>query len=318
MNFINPSVELLEINKPYNLDNAYKHIEYCGRTCYKSHDKITPDSAVKFVENMKKSGHGSVLEHGAIYLFESFNYPGPNGGGLLKYKDNKYSKFQAIGREVDSSAPDWIDGYYVTTNLRVLVEHNWFDDLQYLCEPTEFHEPRITFKFTTDIGVTREFNRHRVNSPSEESTRYCNYSKDKFGGELSIALSEDISEDSIKQCISNWSMYDKSEEDTFINMCYSISKGEDDNFNIIDTWLFANLSAQWSYMKLIDLGWKAQQARRVLPLDTKSELVHTAYLSDWLHFLSLRSPKYGAQGVHPDAAFIADKVYDILKERYNI
>lgn len=306
MKLIEPSVELLKINEPYNLNNVYKHIEYCGRTCYKSHDKITPDSAINFVENMKKSGHGSVLEHGALYL--TMQYGGASrkeSDAIEKYTKNKYSKYN---QDEDSR-------YYITTNLRVLVENGWLEDLQYICEPTEYHEPRITFKFTADIGVTREFNRHRVNSPSEESTRYCNYSKDKFGSELSVALSKDIPEEELKESLNAWG-YD--EDDAFRTMCSAIHTKNDNCFDTIGTWLFANLASQWSYMRLIDLGWKPQQARRILPLDTKSELVHTAFLSDWLHFLSLRSPKYGAQGVHPDAAFLADKVYDILNEIYNI
>lgn len=308
MNFVNPSVELINLANPYNLDNVYKHIEYCGRTCYKSHDKITPDSAIKFVENMKKSGHGSVLEHGTIYL----DVPQSTTDChriVSKYVSNKYSIVN------HNSVNHSQEHYYVSTNLRVLVENGWLDDLQYICEPTEYHELRITFKFTADIGVTREFNRHRVNSPSEESTRYCNYSKDKFGSELSVALSKDIPEEELKESLNAWG-YD--EDDAFRTMCSAIHTKNDNCFTTIGTWLFANLASQWSYMRLIDLGWKPQQARRILPLDTKSELVHTAFLSDWLHFLSLRSPKYGAQGVHPDAAFLANKVYDILNEKYSI
>ena len=263
---------------------------------------------------MKKSGHGSVLEHGAVYL-EIPCYTNDNTSHIVyDYIKNKYSvvrdKYGIISDmfQFDSTV-------YITTNFRVLVENGWMDDLKYLCEPTEYHEPRITLKFTADIGVTREFNRHRVNSPSEESTRYCNYSKDKFGSELSVALSKDIPEEELKKSLNAWG-YD--EDDAFRTMCLAIHTKSDICFNTIDTWLFANLASQWSYMRLIDLGWKPQQARRILPLDTKSELVHTAFLSDWLHFLSLRSPKYGAQGVHPDAAFLADKVYDILNEKYSI
>ena len=77
---------------------------------------------------------------------------------------------------------------YVTLNYRHIVENGWIDDLQYLCDPTEHHERRYTFKVTTSIGVTRELNRHRVNSIAEQSTRYCNYSKDKFGNEVTFCI----------------------------------------------------------------------------------------------------------------------------------
>ena len=82
----------------------------------------------------------------------------------------------------------------------------------------------------------------------------------------------------------------------------------------MDTWLFANLACEWAYMRLIDLGWKPQQARRVLPLDTKTELIHTAFVSDWKHFLSLRSSDYGATGAHSDASYTANQLYAKLRE----
>lgn len=84
--------------------------------------------------------------------------------------------------------------YYITTNYRVIVENNWFEDLDYICEPTEWHEKRITVRFTTQIAVSREANRHRVDSVAEQSTRYCNYSKDKFGGEIAINKPKWVSE----------------------------------------------------------------------------------------------------------------------------
>lgn len=99
------------------------------------------------------------------------------------YRENKYSKVMQIGSD-----------YYITTNYRVIVENNWFEDLDYICEPTEWHEKRITVRFTTQIAVSREANRHRVDSVAEQSTRYCNYSKDKFGGEIAINKPKWVSE----------------------------------------------------------------------------------------------------------------------------
>ena len=194
-----------------------------------------------------------------------------------------------------------------------MIEHfapEYIEELieKYLCEPTEHHAKRVTVKFTTGIDITREFNRHRVNSMAESSTRYCNYSKDKFGNEISIVSNTDISLNEANDAYQDWI-------GGFPSMCAAIGAGDLKDFEIIDTWLFANLACEWSYMRLIELGWKPQQARRVLPLDTKSELIHTAFTSDWEHFFSLRSDKHGATGVHPDAAYLANKLRQLFIEK---
>ena len=148
MKLIKPSFEILE--QLPGLEGVYKQIELAGRTCYKSEDKITEDSAKEFVDRMIKSGHGAMLEHGTIYLFAN-RYPHAAGSPLSKYKDNKFSRFNKNN-----------NGNYVTTNLRVLVENNWMEDLQYICAPTEYHEKRHTVKFTCDRGVSHEFVRHKI------------------------------------------------------------------------------------------------------------------------------------------------------------
>lgn len=266
-------------------NNGIICIRYNGKTCwigncYKSEDKITEDSAKAFVDRMIKSGHGAMLEHGTVYLKL------PTGLQLSdKYKKNKYS--------IITLTPG-IDPYWaVTTNYRVLVENNWLNDLQYICEPTEYHEKRITVKWTCDRGVSHEFVRHRIFSFAMESTRYCNYSKDKFGNELTFI-------------IPSW--LDWKEE--------TIHKGdfEKSGSGSIDSQLFISslLNAEDSYLRLIKEGWKAQQARQVLPNALKTELVMTGFESDWKHFFSLRSPKAGATGVHPDAAYLADMLYNKL------
>lgn len=183
MKLIKPYFEIWE--QSAGLEGVYKQIEKVGRVCYKSEDKITEDSAKPFVDRMIKSGHGAMLEHGTVYLFcPTEEYVDSNGdvqyyNPLEKYQNNNYSAL------VDSN-----EGIYVTTNLRVLVENGWMGDLQYLCEPTEFHEKRITVHFVCDRGVSHEFVRHRVMSFAQESTRYCNYSKDKFGNELTFIIPE--------------------------------------------------------------------------------------------------------------------------------
>ena len=146
MKLIKPSFTIIEQGS--GIEGVYKQIEMAGRTCYKSEDKITETSAKEFVDRMIKSGHGAMLEHGTIYLFANW-YENEGGSPIGKYKNNKYSRYT------------WNDnGAYVTTNLRVLVENGWMDDLKYLSMPTEYHARRITVKFVCDRGVTHEFVRH--------------------------------------------------------------------------------------------------------------------------------------------------------------
>ena len=292
MKLVNPKFEILE-QEP-GLDGIYKAIERAGRTCYKSEDKITEDSAKKFVEMIINRGHTSVLEHGTVYLKAPCNmYCGELYNPLDKFFNNKYSK--CVQKD------EWV---YATTNYRVLYENNWLDDIKYLCEPTEHHYKRVCVKFTTDIGVTREANRHRVNSPSEQSTRYCNYSKDRFNNEITVCTNVDISKDNVLNAYGKWTYPEEQgtvDHSAFVCMCNTIGACKYDQFGIVDTWLFANLAAEWSYMRLIKLGWIPQQARRVLPLDLNSELVHTAFVDDWEHFFELRC----ANDAHPDIKALA-------------
>ena len=191
MKLIKPSFKIW--NQPAGLEGVYKQIEKVGRVCYKSEDKMTEDSAKPFVERMTKSGHGAMLEHGTVYLKVT-----NKGLSLDNYDKNqvenkyisnpyskvifgKYPKYNSYEEKLEATQE-----VYITTNYRVLVENGWLDDLQYICEPTEFHEKRVTVKFICDRGVSHEFVRHRVMSFAQESTRYCNYSKDKFGNELTF------------------------------------------------------------------------------------------------------------------------------------
>lgn len=153
-------------------------IELAGRTCYKSEDKITEDSAKEFVDRMIKLGHGAMLEHGTIYLKIDKTEDGHLPPARLYWSDGNHKKYTRVHKHGNS--------IYVTTNLRVIVENNRLDDLQYQVEPTEHHEKRITAKFICDRGVSHEFVRHRVFSFAQESQRYCNYNKDKFNNELTF------------------------------------------------------------------------------------------------------------------------------------
>lgn len=160
MKLIKPSFEIIE--QQSGLDGLYKQIELAGRTCYKSEDKITENSAKKFVDRMIKSGHGAVLEHGTVYLRYDFETEEDSNRTAYwlwsKYNENKYSESVQA-----QPIPGVLNGFVaITTNYRVLVENNWLDDLKYLCEPTEYHKKRVCVRFICDRGVSHEYIRHKL------------------------------------------------------------------------------------------------------------------------------------------------------------
>lgn len=258
MKVIESSYEILEEQDPI------KAIEAAGRTCYKSEDKITEDSAVQFVEMIKGRGHGAMLEHGTVYLEIEGPWNVLDYDEVGKYVKNPYSK--VVGPVYSRS--DYVEGQrqystaYIATNYRVLVENGWLDDLKYACEPTEHHERRVSVRFICDRGVSHELVRHRVFSFAQESTRFCNYSKDKFGNELTFILPD-------------WAVQ------------YGIH-----NVQFFDTCA----RAEEAYLQLLESGYKPQQARQVLPNALKTEIVMTGFVSDWKGVFKLRC----AENAHPD------------------
>lgn len=274
------------------IDGMYKQIELCGRTCYASTMRIEEGSAKPFVERMVNSKHLAMCEHGTVYLTVEYHPDFATNADIVKrYQGNKYSRVNLT----EGCA-------YVTTNYRVIVENGWYDDLDFMREPTEWHERRVTVRFTTQIAVSREANRHRANSIAEQSTRYCNYSKDKFGGEISISKPKWVDRN-VKPI---------SEEAVLVEARgLSGYKG----WNPVVKWLFANKVCEMMYLSLIeDDGMKPQDARAVLPLDTNTELIHTAFVSDWRHFFDLRSN--GTTGKpHPDIEILATPLMKGFEER---
>lgn len=165
MRLIKSSFEVLP--QAPGLEGMYKQIEIGARNCYKSEDKITEGSAEKMVEFLKGRGHYSPLEHGTVYLFIPFSAKLEEYRDVRKYENNHYSKVKLRNESFQLDK----NGCYITTNYRVLVENNWLEDLKYLCEPTEYHKKRVSVMVTCAIGISREFNRHRTFSVSEQSTR---------------------------------------------------------------------------------------------------------------------------------------------------
>nr|DAG91296.1 MAG TPA: Thymidylate synthase complementing protein [Crassvirales sp.] len=290
MKIVKPSFEIWE--QSAGLEGVYKQIEKVGRVCYKSEDKITEDSAKPFVDRMIKSGHGAMLEHGTVYMFMPIGCDKHDYHVAHKYYNNKYSKVIIRNEHFLLNK----NGYYITTNLRVLVENEWMDDLKYICDLTEFHEKRITVHFVCDRGVSHEFVRHRVMSFAQESTRYCNYSKDKFGNELTFIIPcwLDIPTGHYAYWDGDWCDIDK--------MKIQLPEGEHKD---IDAFLWTLNNAETHYTLLINSGWKPQEARAVLPNSLKTELVVTGFTSDWNHFFDLRAR--GTTGApHPQAKELAE------------
>lgn len=266
MKLIENKIEKLE--QKYDLLGIFEQIEIAGRTAYKSLDKIEKDdngrskTAKEFVERMVKMNHGSTLEHGTVYLEFPFGRGADMMYGLLKYTSVKKN-------------PNILDSpVYVTTNYRVLVENNLLDDLEFICEPTEYHEKRTTFRLTCARVQADSFVRHRVFSFLMESTRYCNYSNGKFDKEITIVKP------------TKWEDYEKS------------------LLMFVTSWE----SAERTYMNLIDNDVKPEDARDVLPLQLKTELIMTGTESQWNEFFKLRISDHA----HPDAKYIAEQIKEQL------
>ena len=256
MKLIKPSYQIIEPTG-YTIDNIYKSIELVGRVSHKSEDRITEDSAKTFVEKMMKMKHLSTCEFGTIYLKIPVTHWGylHYSGEDSEYDFDYFSTHRCINPYSRMTIVD--NMAYITTNYRVLVENNWLNDLKYLCEPTEYHHKRYTVKFICDRGILAEFTRHRKFSFMAESSRYNNYSKDKFGNELTF----------IKPC---WLTGDMKSNLTYLE------------------WETTLQEIEKSYLMLTKNGWKAEEARSILPLSLKTELYMCGFAEDWEKFFELR------------------------------
>ena len=276
MKLIKPSFQIIEPTG-YTIDDIYKSIELAGRVSHKSEDKITETSAKDFVGRMLNMKHLATCEFGTVYLYAHSMYD----LDIEKYRQNPYSK--AVWKN---------NGHYISTNYRALVENNWLDDLKYLYEPTAFHHKRYTVKFICDRAIANEFVRHRKFSFLQESTRYCRYSSNKFNNELTFIIPcwfEEMNQGIIKF---EEGLY----KDTY---CFQFTEGNKGKSCSI--WYNAMREAEEHYIELINLGWKAEEARNVLPLSLKTELYMCGFAEDWKKFFELRC----ASNAHPQAKELA-------------
>lgn len=289
MKIIKPNVELI-VRPEENKSNPLKFIERIGRVCYKSEDNITSDSAERFVDMIVRNGHTSVLEHLHIgtYLPASLTE---------KYSVEKKLKYFHIEKLDDSF-------YYIFGNVRAFLDlYNSIQDSRFIvdvfknngisrilgmgytdtCNEINIALPKfsgarpVTFRIVCDRGITHEIVRHRVQSFTQESTRYCNYSKDKFDGQVSFIMPKDISPE---------------------------AEIEFERFY---------LEAEDTYMNLLKMGISPQIARSVLPHGLKTEIYCTASFKDWKHFISLRK----SNKAHPQVRFIAEQIEAYLNEVIN-
>lgn len=261
MKLINQKAELLP------QQDWKKQIELAARTCYKSEDKIAEGTAEKMVDMLVKRKHYAMLEHGTIYLhFKAEHRTNKLSRLFNKYYNNPYSR-----AKIDFTGVN----VYITTNYRVIKENGWIKDLQYICQPTEHHVKRYTFRLTTSISIVRELLRHRVFSFANESTRYVNYNKkDEF-------------------CFIKPYWYDE---------C---------GFALQNRFDYICNAAIGAYNFVLQHQYPPQAAREVLPLCTKSELIMTGFEDDWKNFLHVRF-KGDTGKPHPDMVELAEKINSAL------
>ena len=299
MKIINAQASVLVENDPI------KKIEKCGRVCYKSEDKITEDSAEKFVANIIKRGHEAVLEHASFIFQVSYNvYEDLREKVMFVetcYPVKMYLRFtDSEGYIVSGNVRAWRDFFrfsgvppymndFVEANpilfpefmsvfpsnlegekwsIRQISTNDLVSTYQRL-----MHED-VSVKFICDRGISHEIVRHRPASFCQESTRYCNYSKDGFGGEITVIkpMSFDCSDSP-----------------------YRIWKRSCEN-------------AETAYFDLLDEGRTPQEARDVLPNSLKTELIMTAPMMEWCHFFNLRM----SPAAHPQMQEVASYAYDAM------
>lgn len=285
MKLIKQSFEFIN-QTDFSLVGIKKHIERCARVSYKSEDKITDTSYEKFVNMLESRGHDRPLEFGTVYLSRT-SQKEDNMEWLDKYAYNPWSKF-SFGNGSTRINGELRNTVYVTTNYRVIKEHHWEDDLQYLCEPTEYHYKRYTIHMILDRGVMDEFRTHIGLSHLAESTRYVNYSKEKFGSEVTF----------IKPCWCNIPEGDYGTPDYIPDRLPRMGATE---AGLIDALQYA----EYYYFFLLSEGWTPQQARSVLSLSIKSELISCGFKDSWENFFYRRD----APDAHPMAQEIAKPMH---------
>ena len=288
MKLIKQSFEILE-QKDFSLIGIKKFIERCGRVCYKSEDRITDDSYEKFVNMLVKRDHARPLEFGTVHLKIS--------SGML------FDKFLQDLVDYKLYNPAWIkykelpEYTYISTNyrhyLQIIKKCPYI--AEYFTEQDNCYYPsRYTVHMVLSRGIMDEFRTHVSLSHLAESTRYCNYSKDKFDNQITFIQP-------------SWIILDK--EIAPINeLCLLSGQYDRENPNL--RYLASLVDANYAYVLLLNKGWTPQQARDVLPLSVKSELISCGFEDAWKNFFYRRC----ANDAHPMAREIAIPLQKRFKE----
>lgn len=287
MKLIKQSFEILE-QKDFTLKGIKQFIERCARVSYKSEDRMTDTSYEKFVGMLESRDHARALEFGTVHLRMSDAQFYDLQVALLESKvyNDYWVKYNIIAT-VDE------DNCYVTTNYRYYLEMckyaEWLP-MHFYTSNSPLYPKRYTVHMILDRGVMDEFRTHVGLSHLAESTRYCNYSKDKFNNEVTFV-------------IPSW--------------CNSLIEGSKQEYSPFEIngneveFMNALQNAQNSYLSLLKMGWTPQQAREVLPLAVKSELISCGFEDAWKNFFYRRC----AKDAHPMAQEIAKPMHKEFIER---
>ncbi len=310
MKIIKSSVDVLE-QKP-GIIGMFKHMEIIGRLSHKSENRITEDSYINFIDMMKRVGHWAVFNMGTVYLkFPIFNIR--MIWKLLKH--HPFAKFKLR----------WFN-IYATTDYRVILQEDIEDKMEkYWCEPTKYHHLKVTAHFICSRATSHELVRHASLRPLQESTRYCNYSKDKFGSEITYILPQWVYK--VRDLIGNTIDPLTGEDRKYILdldgqelwnelCCYDRTvASRDKKLKEAEEEYLWETSTEESY-KL-----RPEDARGGLPHDLKTELYMCGFLKDWCvrpkktnertGFFFLRSD----QSAHPDVRVLSQELENIFKKK---
>jgi thymidylate synthase (FAD) len=311
MRLVKPSVELLQ-QRP-GKQGMFDMIELAGRTCYKSEDYIKYDeegnslTSRQFFDKVVNSyHHNSISEHGTVYItvdsctVKMMSDPrnkNSEGKDMFNNVWNELLQSEYVHYEIDDDM-----NFCFTTNYRYLLENDLVKEVEpWITEPSEFHEKRYSFRIICDRAIANELVRHRKFSFSQESTRYCNYSKDKFNNELTFI-------------IPYWMnlYYDNISINSVGNNEVMINGVEQKLYDFEDTRTFERLmeysDCEDKYLLHIHKGEKPEDVRAILHLGVKTEIVMTGFKSDWDEFFKKRC----SSKAHPDMQIIANKIKELI------
>lgn len=285
MRIVKPKVE--EIKDFEGVDNFYKAVARAARICYAS-DKTTDDK--ELCKRLIEKKHYSPFAHAIIYIrtesayrnFSIMNNIVYNNKFTIPYKSHTF--FAVNGRVIVEEIEKWIGNLELSSGIFEYLE-TFLANIKTIESP--FRGYFKSFIVDTSIGTTREFNRHHDNFYiCEQSTRYCNYSKDKFGGEISVNEPYWVIDDVLK--------------DEVYKQAYA-------------EWYESLVSSESKYFNMLNEGVPTDIARGVLPLDTHTRCIYTATIEEWNHIIQMRY--YGTTGKpHGDAKIIAGKILNLIEE----